>query len=381
MAVQPWSMPLFVLLACLGAAAVALVARPLSRRAQIILRATVCAVLLPLTALAWWVSGGADNTYGQQFYLYALTVLGIIIAAFLALTALLSYLARRRTPTVVAHPRPQRFRRWMSVLAGILAILAVVLLVIVVAQRKLIYFPDGSDPGPAAKRSALGSDVTLTTQDGLDLHTWLFRPAGRPNGIAVLYAPGNGGNRLGRLEPAVAMADRGFTVLLLEYRGYGGNPGSPSENGLALDAVAGADYLTAQGFTPANTIYLGESLGTGVVARLASTHPPAGVILRSPFTSLVDVAGADYPWLPARRFLRDRFDSVARLHGSPVPIVVLSGDADQLVPPSLSAALADQVGNLHTETVLKGVGHNDGIWFGPYLADVVAEFAASVIPH
>jgi fermentation-respiration switch protein FrsA (DUF1100 family) len=177
------------------------------------------------------------------------------------------------------------------------------------------------------------------------------------------------------------MADRGFTVPLLEYRGYGGNPGSPSENGLALDAVAGTDYLAAQGFTPANTIYLGESLGTGVVARLAATHPPAGVILRSPFTSLVDVAAADYPWLPARRFLRDRFDSVARLRDSPVPVVVLSGDADTLVPPSLSAALADQVGNLHTETVLKGVGHNDNIWFGPYLADVVAEFADSVIPH
>ncbi|HST84767.1 MAG TPA: alpha/beta hydrolase [Kineosporiaceae bacterium] len=381
MAVQPWSMPLFVVLACSGAAAVAWVARPIPRRVRICLTATACAVLLALTAVAWWVSSGADNTYGQMIYLDALAVLVVILVIFLALAALLSRLARRRIPGAVARPRPKRFRRWMSVLAGIFGVLALILVVLVVAQRRLIYFPDGSDPGPAAQRSTLGSDVTLTTQDGLALHTWLFRPAGTPNGIAVLYAPGNGGNRLGRLEPAVAMANRGFTVLLLEYRGYGGNPGSPSENGLALDAVAGANYLTAQGFTPSRTIYLGESLGTGVVARLAATHPPAGVILRSPFTSLVDVAGADYPWLPARRFLRDRFDSVARLHDSPVPIVVLSGDADQLVPPSLSAALADQVGNLHTETVLKGVGHNDAIWFSPYLADVVAEFANSVIPR
>ena len=125
---------------------------------------------------------------------------------------------------------------------------------------------------------------------------------------------------------------------------------------------------------------MGESIGTGVAARLAVTDPPAGLVLRSPFSSLTDVAEAHYPRPLVRLVLRDRFESVRHLSGSTVPVVVLAGDADEVVPPDSSAALAAAVGNLQAEVVLPDVGHNDPVWFGPYLAEQVTRLADEVIP-
>ena len=106
---------------------------------------------------------------------------------------------------------------------------------------------------------------------------------------------------------AERLSRRGLAVLLMDYRGYGGNPGSPSEEGLAADADAAAEALEELGYPAERTIYFGESLGTGVVAALQAKRPPAGVVLRSPFTELADVGAHHYPWLPVRTLLRDQF--------------------------------------------------------------------------
>ena len=247
-------------------------------------------------------------------------------------------------------------------------------------QRSLIYFPDRADPGPVVGRTPHGEDVELTTEDGLTLTTWLVRPSGDGRDVAVLYLPGNGGNRAGRLEVAEAIADRGYTVLLLEYRGYGGNPGRPSEEGLAQDARAAVAFLRGRGFPASRTVYVGESIGTGVAVRLATTDPPAGIVLRSPFTSLVDVAKAGYPWLPAGTVMKDRFDTLSRLSQVAVPVMVLSGTADTIVPPDQSVTVADRAPSLYRHTIVDGAGHNDALWFGPYLAGQVDELATAVAP-
>lgn len=248
-------------------------------------------------------------------------------------------------------------------------------------QRSLIYVPDSSSVGPADAVMPGARDLTLTTSDGLDLTAWLIPPAEETDrDLAVLYAPGNGGNRAGRVTIASELADRGFTVLLLDYRGYGGNPGSPSEQGLAADAVAAADALEAEGFGPARTIYFGESIGTGVVARLQSTRPPAGVLLRSPFPEFTDVAAHHYPFVPVRQLLRDRFASIDHLRGSDVPISVVYGTADTIVPPELSREVAAATGNLVEEVSLDGVGHNDAAMFGAPVADATERLADHIAP-
>ena len=165
-------------------------------------------------------------------------------------------------------------------------------------QRRMIYFPDPAAPAspPAGVR-----EVELTTSDGLRLAAWLAAPTGADARIAVLVAPGNAGNRRDRLPLAAALAGEGLSVLLLDYRGYGGNPGSPSEAGLARDVRAGWAYLTGPASFPAGRVVLfGESLGAAVVAELATEVAPAGLVLRSPFESLAAVGREHYPLLPVR---------------------------------------------------------------------------------
>jgi alpha-beta hydrolase superfamily lysophospholipase len=159
--------------------------------------------------------------------------------------------------------------------------------------------------------------------------------------MAVLVAAGNGGNRASRAEFAEELSRRGLAVLLMDYRGYGGNPGNPSEEGLAADADAPAAALQELGYPAERTFYFGESLGSGLVAALQARHPPAGIVLRSPFTELLDVGAHDYPWLPVATLLRDRIPVVQHLATSEVPVTVIYGDHDSVVGSTRSARVAD----------------------------------------
>ncbi len=247
-------------------------------------------------------------------------------------------------------------------------------------QRQLIYFPDASPVPPAGEAIDGARTVGLETADGLDLEAWFVPPPtdGRARGMAVLIAPGNGGNRLGRAGIAEDLRAVGFAVLLLDYRGYGGNPGSPSEEGLAADADAAVTALTGLGYPPERTLYLGESLGTGVVAALQARTPPAGVVLRSPFPDLASVGAHVYPWLPVRLLLRDRFPVTEHLRGSSVPVTVIHGTADAVVPSGLSAEVARTVPVLVEEVVLPGVGHNDPQMYGAPVVAAVTRLADRV---
>jgi len=170
--------------------------------------------------------------------------------------------------------------------AIVAAAVALLLTLVWVFQRRLIYLPS-TTPVPSAGTVIPGArDVELHTSDGLTLGAW-FVPSEEPGAVAVLVASGNAGDRSVRAR-ARALAARGMSVLLFDYRGYGGNPGSPSESGLATDVRAARELLVRGEGVPADRIvYYGESLGAAVVTELASEHPPGGLVLRSPFTDLV----------------------------------------------------------------------------------------------
>ena len=247
-------------------------------------------------------------------------------------------------------------------------------------QRQMIYFPDASSVPPAGDVIEGARDVTLRTDDRLELVAWFVPASPGPTDrrMAVLVAPGNGGNRFGRAGLAEELRRRGLAVLLMDYRGYGGNPGSPSEDGLTRDATAAAETLEDLGYPPERTIYFGESLGTGVVAALQARRPPAGVVLRSPFTEFADVGSEHYPWLPVRRMLRDRFPVTDHLVDSEVPVTVIYGDQDTIVPTKMSKQVADEAPSLAERVVIEGAGHNDAVMFGPRVADAVARLADTV---
>jgi pimeloyl-ACP methyl ester carboxylesterase len=246
-------------------------------------------------------------------------------------------------------------------------------------QRQLIYFPDSTSVPPAGDLIEGARDVTLRTSDGLALGAWFVPPNSASDmHMAVLVAPGNGGNRLGRIGLATELSRRGLAVVLMDYRGYGGNPGSPSEDGLAKDAMAAALKLEDLGYPAERTIYFGESLGTGVVAALQTRRIPAGMVLRSPFTEVADVAAHHYPLLPVRMLFKDEFQVTEHLSNSQVPVTVIYGDRDSVVPTQLSARVADEAPTLVERLVIRGANHNDDVMFGPPVADAVARLAKVV---
>ncbi|MHA6617722.1 alpha/beta hydrolase [Pseudonocardia sp. DLS-67] len=239
----------------------------------------------------------------------------------------------------------------------------VVLAVVVVAlawvfQRRLVYLPFGAPDGPAGAYLDGGRDVVLHTDDGLDLTAWWAPATGPSRDRTVLVAPGNGGSRVLRVPLARALAAEGFDVLLVEYRGYGGNPGSPTEEGLAADVAAAYRHVVqVRGVPPDRLVLFGESLGGAPLTRLATERPVGALVLRSPFTSLADVGARAYPFLPVRTLLRDRFPLLEHVRSVRARIAVIAGAADEIVPVEQSRAVAQAAGAACTEVA--GARHND----------------------
>jgi hypothetical protein len=224
--------------------------------------------------------------------------------------------------------------------------------------------------GPEAR------EVELSTDDGVHLAA-TYVPPRDPDGVVVLVANGNGGDRMLRAPLANALAGRGLGVLLFDYRGYGGNAGRPSERGLGYDVRAARSFLVQDlGVRRDRLVYFGESIGTGVITGLAAEHPPAGLVLRSPFVDLASVGRRHYPFLPVRMLLRDRYPVAQQLRGVQVPVTVVYGSADSLIPPEESRAVAAAAPNLRELVEVGGAGHNDAsLLEGPELVDAVVGMA------
>jgi fermentation-respiration switch protein FrsA (DUF1100 family) len=261
---------------------------------------------------------------------------------------------------------------------GPLIAVAVVFGLLWAGQRGFIYFPASDVPAPAAVGLPGAELVTFETQDGLTLEGW-FVPAGAPEtGYTVLVCNGNAGHRGHRADLAAQLSARGLAVFLFDYRGYGGNPGLPSEEGLARDARAALGHLGRQPDVDAKRIvFFGESLGAAVAVRLALEYPPAALVLRSPFSSLTEMGLRHYPFLPVRWLLRDRYPSINRIGGITSPLLVIAGDADRVVPIDDSRALYDAAPHPKRLVVIPDADHNDeALAAGPVLVRAVVEMVA-----
>ena len=239
------------------------------------------------------------------------------------------------------------------------------LVVLWLGQRHLIYLPDRSAPSPPAGVET----VQLTPEPGLALQAWFL--AG-PDRLVIVY-PGNAGHRGNRTALGEALHAQGWSVLLVDYRGYGGNPGRPHESGLLADARAARRWADEAGYR--TIVYLGESLGCGPAAALAAEVPPDGLVLRSPFPSLAAVGKVHYSFVPSL-LLRDRFPVTEFLLGSGIPIVVVAGSADTIIPFPLSQQVAR---DLEAELLtVEDADHNDpDLAYGPVLIAAVNEVLES----
>ncbi|MEX2271082.1 MAG: alpha/beta hydrolase [Vicinamibacterales bacterium] len=259
----------------------------------------------------------------------------------------------------------------------VVAVLFAVLLALIWAgQRRLMYFPFGNVPSPREVHLERVEQVAFETDDGLTLDGWFLPASHQPAWFTVIVFNGNAGNRAYRAPLASALQAHNIAVLLFDYRGFGGNPGTPTEAGLTRDAQSARAYLrTRTDVDQSRVVYFGESLGTALAVTLAAADPPAAVILRSPFASMAEVGQLHYPMLPVRWLLRDRHAAIDAIGRVTSPVLVIAGERDSIVPLAQSRRLFDAVSSEKELIVVRGADHNDyALLAGPQMIEGIVRF-------
>ncbi len=238
-------------------------------------------------------------------------------------------------------------------------------------QRRLLYFPSAERPDPAASGVAEMAEVSLATEDGHALLAW-HRPPADPALPTLVYFHGNAGHIGMRADKVRPYLDAGMGVLLTTWRGYSGNPGDPSEQGLYRDGRAALTFLAAAGAPAERIVLYGESLGTGVAVHLARERAPAAVVLEAPYSSIADVAQARFPLLPVKSLILDRFDSMNKIAALAAPVLIVHGARDWTIPIRFGERLFAAAAEPKKLHVYPDAGHNDLYDHG--MAGLVMEF-------
>jgi fermentation-respiration switch protein FrsA (DUF1100 family) len=231
-------------------------------------------------------------------------------------------------------------------------------------EQRYIYFPDRELIATPAAIGLAYEEVGFAAADGTALHGWyLPGEAGRP---LVVFCHGNAGNISHRLESLHLLHGLGLSVFIFDYRGYGQSAGTPSEEGTYADARGALAWLRQRGWTPAQLIYFGESLGAAVALQLAVEQPPAGLVLEAPFTSIAAMGRHHYlllhlllGWL-----LDARYDNLAKIGRVHSPLLIIQGKADTIVPPAMSRRLYEAANEPKNLRLIPRAGHNDLLFVG-----------------
>lgn len=267
-------------------------------------------------------------------------------------------------------PKRRPLRRLLLIAGG--SYLAVAALV-TVFQRSLLYVPFRATEITAADAGALAprtTSISVEAEDGVTLHGWRVSPVGERR-RTVLCCPGNAANRKRRVSTLEILSEDGTEVFLFDYRGYGDNEGSPSEEAIAADMRRIWDWLTKeQKIRPNEIVVYGQSLGGGVAVRLVSDLAnydvqPAGLLLVATFSSMVDAAKNRFGWLPVDWLLLDRYPSEDCIGKVSCPVMHIHGDIDRIVPIGLGRKLFEHVPETSKHGIkrqfieLPGAGHNN----------------------
>lgn len=257
---------------------------------------------------------------------------------------------KRRRPLL----RYAKILMWIAIV--LFCVYAGVTALLYASQRSLMYFPEAVHTAPAQAGLPEAEEVALTASDGVHITAWYVAP--QNNKPVIVYFHGNGGSlrlRAGRFKKLV---DAGIGLVALEYRGYGGNAGSPSERGLIADGEAA--YAFAAAHYPSKQIVLwGESLGTAIAVAVAAEKPVDRVILEAPFTSAAAVASLHYWYMPVRLLMKDQFHSDRSIGKVTSPVLILHGVHDQVVPYAMGERMFELANKpKHIVRFLDG-GHDD----------------------
>lgn len=262
-----------------------------------------------------------------------------------------------------------RLRRFAVAALIVIVLCYVALLAALFGFQRRMVFP-GWWYGTAAVQPDLAGyrDIAVTTADGLRGRLLYHPPRdGKP---VILFFHGNGDSVLGSVVSVKALVAAGYGAVLPEYRGYNGNPGTPSEQGLYADARAARDWMAANGIAPDRTIVIGYSIGTGIAAQAALEMTPRALVLVAPYASLPHVVAAHFPWIPASLLVSDRFDTAAKIARIGAPVLLIHGAEDRTIPASESVVLKAARPDA-TRVLFPGMGH-EVIFTAPGQAAIAA---------
>ena len=233
-----------------------------------------------------------------------------------------------------------------------------VILIIFIFQRSLLYLPSKEKLDPFFYSNTGLEKIYLETSDGLVLNSLFRKPSANKKDTIVVFH-GNAGHIGHRVEKFRSFLEEGYGLLLVEYRGYGENPGNPTENGFHKDGLAAIEFLTKQSISKQKTILYGESLGCGVAVKLSIKEKYKAIILEAPYTSIAEVAARHYWYLPAKWLVLDRFDILSIIKNIKSPLLVLHGEKDNVISLDLGKKIFKSAPEPKRAIFVSDAGHNN----------------------
>ena len=218
----------------------------------------------------------------------------------------------------------------MKVIFGIVVIYLLVLAFLFIFQRSLMYHPDENNYS-GDKLEVDIQKVRIKTKDNIKLLGW-FHNKNLKDYKTILYLHGNAGKLENRIHKLNHFKDINVNFLIIAWRGFSGNNGNPSEKGLYMDGESAINWLQNKGIEEKNIIIYGESLGTGIATQISQNKNFAGLVLETPFTSMIDAAKKFYPYIPVGLLLKDKFENKDKIKNVRSPILIMHGEKDQIVP-------------------------------------------------
>ena len=224
-------------------------------------------------------------------------------------------------------------KKILKILLVLFFVYLILLVFIYFYQRSLLYHPNENNYS-GDNLTVKVEKVKVQTSDNLKLNGW-FHKKNLSDYKTIIYFHGNAGTLDNRIHKLNHFKDIDVNFLIIAWRGFSGNEGKPTEDGLYIDGKSAVNWVLEQGIKEENIVLYGESLGTGITLEIAQNKNFAGVILETPFTSMVDAAKNFYPYIPVNLLLKDRYENEKKVRSINIPIMIMHGEKDTIVPFSM----------------------------------------------
>ena len=255
-------------------------------------------------------------------------------------------------------------------------------LFLMIFEKRLIYYPAAAVDVTPKALGLPSEDVTIDVEPGVKVHGWFIKGSKEPSVATVLFSHGNAGNIADRLDRVLSWRDLGADFLLYDYRGFGRSTGAPGEEGTYRDGRAAYDYLVkTRGIEAKRLVLMGESLGCAISIQIALDRPAAGLVLEAPFASIPHMASAIYPFLPAKFFVRTRYDNLEKMPRVRMPLLVVQGTRDEVIPVAQGKMVFGAAPSPKQYLAIEGAHHNDVyVIGGTQYKSALSDFLARVVP-